>query len=410
MMTNQKFSLQFWVRFSLLNLVLVALLGTLMRYKIAFSLPWIDQKNLLHAHSHFAFAGWVSLALSAAMIATLPPEISGKSFYKWLLGLTNLTAYGMLLSFAVQGYGAVSIPFATLSVVLGFVFAGRFARDLRAAPPSPARPWFYAALLFLVVSAGGTASLVQMMASGHMDQHRYLASLYWYLHFQYNGWFLFGCIGLLVGYLHQKISGFQLPRGIFWAFAGAAIPAYGLSVLWAHLPVIIYGIIVMAAITQTSAWIWLLRRIYKPVAQLTSTDVMARNLMIYVAAAFSIKTTLQLFSVIPQMSKLAFGFRPVVIAYLHLSLLAVTSVFLVGYFYLKGCTKQSRWTIQMIVLFLVAVFLNELVLGVQGVASFMYFPVPYVNEMLLIVAALLFVSAAGIFIGSKGEQIMQDDF
>ncbi len=404
-MADRNFPLQFWARFSLLNLVVVAALGALMRYKIAFSLPWIDQKHLLHAHSHFAFAGWVSLALSAALISTLPAEISGKKFYKGLLWAFNITAYGMVVSFALQGYGAVSIPFATLSILLGFVFAWRFSSDLRRIGPSPAKPWFYAALLFLVVSAAGTVSLVQMMASGHMDQHRYLASLYGYLHFQYNGWFLFGCIGLLVNYLHRKVPGFQIPKGIFWAFALAAVPAYGLSVLWAHLPVVIYGIIVLAAITQTGAWILLLRRVYQPVARLTSGDVMARNLFIYVAVAFSIKITLQLFSVIPQISKLAFGFRPVVIAYLHLSLLAVTSVFLIGYFYLGGCIARNRTVSNLLVLFLVAVFLNELVLGVQGVASFLYFPVPYVNEMLLVVAALLLISAAGIFLSSKNRDL-----
>ena len=36
-----------WLQFSLFNLVLVALLGMTLRYKIAFYLPFIDQQNLL---------------------------------------------------------------------------------------------------------------------------------------------------------------------------------------------------------------------------------------------------------------------------------------------------------------------------------------------------------------------------
>ncbi len=400
-MPENTISLQRWARISLFNLALVALLGTLMRYKIAFSLPWIDQKHLLHAHSHFAFAGWVSLALSAAMIATLPPEFSGNKFYKRLLWLFNLTAYGMLVSFAFQGYGAVSIPFATLSLLLGFVFAARFAQDLRRSAPHPAKPWFYAALLFQVLSTLGTASLVQMMASGHMDQHRYLASLYWYLHFQYNGWFLFGCIGLLLHHLHQKLGDFRMPRYAFWLFALSVIPAYGLSVLWADLPVFLYAVVVVAALAQTTAWVLLAWRLRRPVIRLTVAGSMERNLMVYVGVAFAIKSLLQLFSVIPHMSKLAFGFRPVVIAYLHLSLLAVTSVFLIGYFYLKGLVAHTSGTRKALVVFLVAVFLNELALGVQGMASFVYFPVPYINEILLGIAALLLLSALGIVLGRR---------
>jgi len=42
--------------------------------------------------------------------------------------------------------------------------------------------------------------------------------------------------------------------------------------------------------------------------------------------------------------------------------------------------------------FLVGVFLNELVLGIQGVASFMYFPVKHINEYLFVVAIIIFIS------------------
>lgn len=49
-----------YFRYSVISLFIVAVLGTLMRYKIAFSFPYFDQKNLLHAHSYFAFSGWIS--------------------------------------------------------------------------------------------------------------------------------------------------------------------------------------------------------------------------------------------------------------------------------------------------------------------------------------------------------------
>ncbi len=43
-----KLNIQFWLKFSLLNLCLVAALGVLMRYKIGFEFPFFNQK-------HFAF-------------------------------------------------------------------------------------------------------------------------------------------------------------------------------------------------------------------------------------------------------------------------------------------------------------------------------------------------------------------
>ncbi|HRN44574.1 MAG TPA: hypothetical protein PLH20_07300, partial [Flavobacterium sp.] len=59
-----KLNIQFWLKFSLLNLCLVAALGVLMRYKIGFEFPFFNQKNILHSHSHFAFSGWAYVEIS----------------------------------------------------------------------------------------------------------------------------------------------------------------------------------------------------------------------------------------------------------------------------------------------------------------------------------------------------------
>ena len=44
-----------WFRIAVFNLLLA--FGVLLRYKIAYSLPFMQQKHMLHAHSHFAFTG-----------------------------------------------------------------------------------------------------------------------------------------------------------------------------------------------------------------------------------------------------------------------------------------------------------------------------------------------------------------
>ena len=62
---------KFWLKFSLLNLLIVALIGLLMRYKIGFEFPFFDQKHLQHSHSHFAFSGWISHTLMVLMIVFL---------------------------------------------------------------------------------------------------------------------------------------------------------------------------------------------------------------------------------------------------------------------------------------------------------------------------------------------------
>jgi hypothetical protein len=76
-------------------------------------------------------------------------------------------------------------------------------------------------------------------------------------------------------------------------------------------------------------------------------------------------------------------------AYLHLILLAVTSVFLIAYAYTTNLIRVNKLTIIGILGFIIGVFINELVLAVQGVASFSYTVLPYVNEILFGVAIFI---------------------
>jgi hypothetical protein len=63
--------IQQWIKVSLISLATVAFLGCILRYKIAFPLPFINQKYLLHTHSHFAFTGWITQALMACLVGYL---------------------------------------------------------------------------------------------------------------------------------------------------------------------------------------------------------------------------------------------------------------------------------------------------------------------------------------------------
>jgi hypothetical protein len=97
-------------------------------------------------------------------------------------------------------------------------------------------------------------------------------------------------------------------------------------------------------------------------------------------------------STIPAISKLAFGFRPIIIAYLHLILLAIISLFLLFYIYVNNFIAVNKKTISGLILFSIGVVLNEVVLGIQGVASFSYTLIPFINEALFGIAILLFAS------------------
>jgi len=394
-----------WVRFSLLNLVLVSVWGIIMRYKIGFPFPHFEQKYLQHAHSHFAFYGWVSHTLMALMVAyiqQLNQGISTRKYQAYIL-VNLLCSYGMLGSFSIAGYHPVSIFFSTTSILISYAFTYSFVRDFRPVQiQSGVSLWFRAALVFNALSSLGTFALAYMMVTHHIHQKAYLSSVYFYLHFQYNGWFFFACMGLAVLLFRQFNATFKTDRRIFWMFALSCVPAYLLSALWLKVPVWVYVMVVLASVVQTLAWGLLLRqfiqqyrRMYKQVSPII------RISLIVVALALCIKFVLQLGSVIPSVSILAFGFRPIIIAYLHLVLLGIVSVFLLTYLSAHSYLSLKQPARTGLYLFLAGVYLNELVLGIQGVASFAYFRVPYVNETLFVISLLLFSSLLMLLAGQR---------
>jgi hypothetical protein len=243
-------SLSRYLKIAFLNLLVVAFLGVLMRYKILYSLPFIDQKNLLHGHSHFAFSGWITQTLMVLLVAYLSKATGKDEFitYKKLLLANLITAYGMLIAFPIQGYGMVSIFFSTLSVFISYIFAFFFWKDLnKIENQNVAHYWFKAGLLLNVFSSIGTFGLAFMMANKIADQTWYLAAVYFYLHFQYNGWFFFTCMGLFYVILPTKIIATNKLKRIFWLFALASVPAYFLSTLWMSLPLWVYILVVLAS-------------------------------------------------------------------------------------------------------------------------------------------------------------------
>lgn len=394
-----------WIRICLFNLLIVACLGVILRYKILYPLPFVDQKHLLHGHSHFAFAGWISQAIMVLLVTYLARQ-GGEIMYKkyrWLLYANLLTAYAMLIAFPIEGYGLYSIIFSTASIFVSYVFAVYVWRDLnRLNKKTPTHLWIKAAIFFNAFSSIGAYALALMMVNKVAFQNAYLASEYFYLHFQYNGWFFFGCMGLLTEVLTKiEVSTKTLTR-IFWLFTFAAVPGYFLSALWMDLPLWVYILVVMASVSQMVGWIKLLVELKNKWAVLKTTlPLIAKWIMCFSGIALTAKLLLQLGSTVPSLSDLAFGFRPIVIGYLHLVLLGVISLFILGYFFAGNYIQVSKKTSLAVFIFSGGVILNEIVLMTQGVSAITYTNVPFINELLFATALILCSGAFLLFVTSS---------
>lgn len=389
-----------WLQWGILSLCIVALFGTLMRYKIVFNFPILDQQNLLHAHSHFAFNGWINHFLYSGL-SLLVLKYAGKEKYKKyraIIILNLISAYGMLFSFTVQNYGAVSIFFSSVSIFVGYWFAWNFIKDTKFFPTNhPSISWAKTGLCLNVISSAGPFFLAYMMIT-KMVVHKYtLAALYYYLHFQYSGWFFFGCMALLVSMLPSEML--QLKK-YYRILTATAIPNVFLSLLFLDIPKWLYIITLISIIITLITWFSMVKKYYPALKEMKTFNATRLEKLLFYSAlvALTLKFILQTISVVPSLSTLVFGFRPIVIAYLHLVLLGVYSLFILGYSFYNQLLHYSKLAYIGTIGFFVGVVLNESALGIQGLAAFSYTTIPFINEILFIVALILFLSALIILI------------
>jgi len=389
---------------------MVSVLGVTLRYKIAFSLPFVDQKNLLHGHSHFAFSGWITQALMYLLIRQLKHDeqyIILKK-YKWILFSNLITALGMLVSFPIQGYGLFAILFSTLSIFVSYWFAIVYNKDLKQQTEKlPSHKWFKAAVFFNALSSIGAFTLAYIMVKKIMIQKLSLLSVYFFLHFQYNGWFFFACMGLLLSVTESYIKDKRLLNNVFLSFFIACFPAYFLSALWLSLPAIIFIVVIASALTQIIAWGFIVYCIWIYRTSFSQINLFSKNLFKLSAVALTLKLLLQLISTIPSLSQLAFGFRPIVIGYLHLVLLGVITISIICYvtaIEIKGINKVFKTGI---IIFITGIIINEVLLMLQGISDIAYISLPFINELLLIAALILFSGLLILNVGLIPKKYLQ---
>lgn len=410
-----------WTLLTMFSFLIVGIYGLLMRLKFLFPLPFLDQKNLMHAHSHFAFSGWVSQAIMIFLILIVTGNNLEKSFpkcYRNILLANFLASLGMLISFTITGYAFLSITFSSLVVLVSYWFAIVLWKDLnRSSVPKAILILIKAAVIYNVLSSIGTFALVYLKVTYQLDPLKQLASVYFYLHFQYNGWFFFGCFGLLNHWIFKKFGQSIISPRFSWLYISTVVPAYFLSVLWwKGFPNWLYGLLLLTVLVQIFLWAKFLIKFF---AAKKKTDALQLSKVVFilwscVAFAVCIKLILQAISIIPALSQLVYGFRPIVIAYLHLVLLVIISLFLLGYAFNSQALKMNKGIGIGVYGLLLGIFLNEFVLMIQGIGGLMRHSFQRTHETLGIAAIIIVISICliihkQIFCSPKAESLERSE-
>lgn len=389
---------QFWIRVSLFNLLLAAIMGFLLRSKILFSIPFLDYRNLLTAHSHTAFTGWVEMGISILFAAFLYTGKAKDRLPLTLLILLQVSTIGMALSFFLAGYGPWGLGFSGLHIITSTGLALTFWPNRKNNLDPLVKLLARAALASLLLAQATyiLMSFVHLTRWGGSVFYREVS--YTYLHFLYNGFFTLSILTLFTQHLVK--GGWELPkpyRNFIYCTLAGLIPSLALSLLWLKSPVYL-ALATSGGMLLLLSLFFLLRSLRTLVRGNLQVPFPTRWLWMLAGGSFFLKTAMQCGTLVPSLGHAIFSDRPVIIGFLHLVFLALVSFYLLGSYALQGTTDREGSSSSLPVkVFAAGVIATESLLMLQGLQILFrynndaYAWLLWVAAMLLLGGALLMV-------------------
>jgi hypothetical protein len=388
----------FWIGLCLVNLCIVAILGVTLRSKIVFSLPIIDYRQVLSAHSHFAFGGWVGLSLMTLLIFEVLPGFNKK--YIWILAGIEISSLGMGLLFPFFGYAPLTVSFSSLYIIVSFAFAWVFLKDLiRSSIHGIVKLLGISAIIAMVLSSLGPLGLSYILLSKSGNSLLYRDSIYTFLHFQYNGFFTLSIFTLVLNHVVKKNFPINVNAKRFAIFLCLSIvPSLFLSMLW-HNSSFLYMIAGIGCIMILISLFYFLRYIVEFPWENFYDQRLALSMWKLSAFSFGLKMALNVGTIFPKLGNAIYGNRPVIIGFLHLVFLGFVSFYILSNLIESNFFRsKSRQMKLPFFLFALGIVANESLLMLQGLEILFKTNSTLYSWLLWGVSIILFTGAASILI------------
>ncbi|MEQ8811864.1 MAG: hypothetical protein RIE59_22545 [Imperialibacter sp.] len=382
-----------WARLPLLYLVILSALGLLLRWQMVSPLP-ITYRYFVHAHSHTAFMGWVYNALFLLILQHfVGKENNGKLFRGYFIAL-QIGVVGMLVSFPFHGYGPVAIAFSTLHMAVTIAIAVSIFKLIKD-DSTLAATFLRWALIYQLISGIGPLMLGPLSAMGLKDSPLYSLSIYFFMHFQFNGWFVLACLAILFRLLER--SGWSLAdterKWLKYTLLYTVGPAYVMSALWTDMGQWKYVLAIATGVLQIVGVLLLLRFVWKHMKQNLSLS-WARQCLQFGITLLTVKYFLQLAGSIPGIDSWVMANNGIIIAFIHLIFIGVVSFILLGFYILGGWMRLTAMSKTGILVFFSGFAITELVLVALPSFSLvgLFFEFHYF-ETLVAAAAILLIGS-----------------
>lgn len=403
-----------FIHFTFLLFIITALSGLWMRATPFLPPQSMPYSNILHGHSHLAILGWAFLGVFIILLSLLWPAITNKQHAVILTATIFIVSIIMFIAFLMQGYGLFSIIMSTVHIFVEYWAILFIYKQLKTANGFPriGSLFIKGALITLFISSIGPFTLAYVAANKLQDTALFDMAIYFYLHFQYNGWLFLCLVGTFLCILHHKGIKIHHPfiKISYWLYFISLFPWYFSSILWADLGVYSNVLAVIGNVSQWGAVLLLLlgiKSIWLSIRKETSKFIAICLIIIFILLL--LKSTMELGLIIPSLGELVYKTRSIIIGYLHFTLLGLISGFILTQYLMIHMIDSAKKSVQIgFTIFFTGFLLNEALLFLTGLLSWLNIPaLPFYIEGLVGVSGLLLLGIS-ILWGSllKKQQFM----
>lgn len=391
-----------FVHFTFLFFIITALSGLWMRAMPFFQIASIPYSNILHGHSHLAILGWAFLGVFIILLALLWPSIKNKQHAIILTCTIFIVSIVMFIAFLMQGYASFSIIMSTIHIFVEYwaiVFIYKQLKSINHLPKIGTL-FIKGSLISLFFSSIGPFTLAYVSANKLQDTALFDMAIYFYLHFQYNGWLFLCLIGTFLYVLHRKGINIhiRLLKIGYWLYFISLFPWYLLSILWANLGNYSHAIATIGSIGQWIAILLILISIkifWQSISTITSK--LTKSCLIITFVILFFKSTMELGLIVPSLGELVYETRSVIIGYLHFTLLGFVSIFIISQYQIIDIIDTKRSSVHIgFVIFFSGFVMNEFFLFIMGLFSWLnisafplYFEGLFIASLLLLIGIII---------------------
>ena len=320
-----------WILICFGNFLIAALMGLLLRLQFVAPVANVNYQFLLHGHSHIAMLGWVYLALFALIYHFfIPKNKETEQKFNRLFWITEVAVIGMMIAFPLQGYAVFSIIFSTLHIFSSYYFV-RLVWKNQQIESLAERYLLKTALFFMILSTCGVWCLGPAVGLLGKTSAFYQIAIQFFLHFQFNGWFIIVVLALLFHQMQLKVENRVFFSFYKWLIVGTIL-TFALPVSWFVSSPVLTWINGVGVVVQLVAFVKLVQML-RP--QFGSFFAKLREIekIVYSFALLSLglKVLVQLVVIFPDMALVSHQVRNFVIGFIHMIMLGIITGFLLGF-------------------------------------------------------------------------------